>query len=355
MNDIKVTIWSVGQGDCITLEWYDDEGVPQIGIIDCHNGNNNVEKIKNYLHANSYNEIYFIVMTHPHYDHYSGLLPLVSWLEKTNRTIRHFYLSTFNSVLGMTAALKSFHKRKEGKNEPQQLRDLRDLHNKLFRLEDNQFVNQLYNIDGYTLLPLNKGEIKLEFVSPSIIEVKKYWKLENFKKVDSSYDLQKEDVNNPNANSLSIMSILKDFENNKTLALFTSDGEVETFDRYRTEKNPIAPVNGEQFLLVQVPHHGSGKNHNQEFWDSMLMENTQCFISVGKSRYNHPDHTVVDYFTKKSKGFNSTQYGIGGLKLLFRDDMINHLSNGNSNNYTNDWEGHIVYYIKEDATCEVFQ
>ena len=74
---LTITFKNVGHGDTIILEWENDEGQNEIGIIDCHlrNGKSNlaVEHIKN----QGYRSINFMILTHPHTAHFSGFPSLL--------------------------------------------------------------------------------------------------------------------------------------------------------------------------------------------------------------------------------------------------------------------------------------
>ena len=91
---LKLNIYNVGQGDAILLTWQ-DEGIDKIGIIDCNKfeGQN---KILHYLTTNSINQIEFIVLTHFHYDHFSGFADIFEYCINRNVKIK-FFLHTFAS------------------------------------------------------------------------------------------------------------------------------------------------------------------------------------------------------------------------------------------------------------------
>ena len=85
---MKITFKNVGQGDSIILEWNGAEG-RHIGIVDCHRyeGTNPVVQ---HLIDNELESIKFLILSHPHYDHYSGLLELLDFCEQQNIVIERF-------------------------------------------------------------------------------------------------------------------------------------------------------------------------------------------------------------------------------------------------------------------------
>ena len=85
-NDNKFS--NVGQGDSIVLEW-DYNGTTKYGIIDCkltNNGNPTIE----YLELIKPTQIEFIILSHPHTDHFSGMSDLLEYLVFNKIDIRYY-------------------------------------------------------------------------------------------------------------------------------------------------------------------------------------------------------------------------------------------------------------------------
>ena len=85
---LRVTFKYVGQGDCIIIEWEEEER-PGVGIIDCKaiSGYNAAVK---HLEDIKPPEIAFIVLSHPHQDHYSGLLTVLEHCQRNGISIGLF-------------------------------------------------------------------------------------------------------------------------------------------------------------------------------------------------------------------------------------------------------------------------
>ncbi|HEV8506975.1 MAG TPA: hypothetical protein VGQ53_16305 [Chitinophagaceae bacterium] len=96
---MKITFKDVGQGDSILLEWVDVAGVRKVGIIDCKlKGKAN--PVIRHIDQNKYEQIEFIILSHPHEDHYSGLLQLLEYVERTGKRIsRMCHTVGFNGVV----------------------------------------------------------------------------------------------------------------------------------------------------------------------------------------------------------------------------------------------------------------
>ncbi len=85
---MKISFKNVGQGDSIILESNVSDN-PVIGIIDCkkYAGKNPVIE---HLKESQPKEILFIVLSHPHQDHFSGLYDLLEYCENRGIKIKHF-------------------------------------------------------------------------------------------------------------------------------------------------------------------------------------------------------------------------------------------------------------------------
>lgn len=85
---VKVTFKNVGQGDSILLEWNQDDE-DKIAIIDCNRYLNN-NPVLDYIKLKEYREINFMILSHPHLDHFSGFVELLNYCKNNNIKIRRF-------------------------------------------------------------------------------------------------------------------------------------------------------------------------------------------------------------------------------------------------------------------------
>lgn len=268
---MKITFKNVGQGDSIILEW-DSAGVSKIGIIDC----NKVKKenpVLQYLIEQDIKKIEFIIISHPHDDHYSGFKELLEHVEKNNIFITWFGHTLQNLEVG-------YWKFFELGNEA--TRDLDWIIKKGIELKKNGFLERWEIIGGNSYLEIDKN-VFLQSFSPSHEEIQTYKKIvkldsvTNFKEASSA------------ANLLStVFKLTKDGRN----ILLTSDAVYSTFDRIENE----GKINDIEFEMLQVPHHGSIKNFHDVFWSNrnLRKDNKAAFISAGENlKYRHPDfHTL---------------------------------------------------------------
>ena len=94
MTNLNITFKNVHQGDAILLEWTSDIGERELGIIDCSLCSLYTNPILNSLKENRDKKVKFLVLTHPHTDHYSGLTEILHYLYTNNIEIEYFIHSS---------------------------------------------------------------------------------------------------------------------------------------------------------------------------------------------------------------------------------------------------------------------
>lgn len=267
---MNITFKNVGQGDSIILEW-EDEG-KKIGIIDC-NLINRKNPVLDYLKEEDYKSIEFLIISHPHDDHYSGFAQLLDYIEESQITVKWFG-HTINQ-LG-----KSYWKYFE--LGVQASRELDYILKKGIHLKSIGLLKKWEIPIERWRMELTAGMF-LESLSPSHEEIQAY---QNIVKLDP--DLNKKEAS-VGANLLS--TVFKITNGTKNL-LLTSDAAFETFLRLNNEKSLL----GIDFTTVQIPHHGSKKNFSSDFWASLNPQKNEKFAiaSAGQNlKYKHPHLEVL--------------------------------------------------------------
>ena len=275
---VNIIFKNVGQGDSIIIEWFEN-GKSKFGVIDC-NIYQKQNPILQHIIDHEIKEIEFLLLSHPHSDHFSGFHELLMHCRNKGVTIKRFlhtseitpdYLKTASRSLESEEALfLLFDLLKVMRNKEGLL---------LNTVEDNAFLK----------IPLSPGYI-MEILAPSSVEKDKYVRGENF-------PFDEEDGNsNPNANWLS--TILK-ISNEHGYVLLTSDAESSSLTRIGKKKN--GRIGESKLLMAQLPHHGSKKNLNKTFWQlRKRVEKTPIVISVGENGYKHPSKDVIEFFHKNA-------------------------------------------------------
>lgn len=306
---VKITFKNVGQGDSIIIEWKEQEE-NKIGIIDC-NIINGINPVLEYLKSVNCKTIDFVILSHPHFDHFSGLLDLFEWCYTNKIELNHFLITSDTTPEYITTALKTVSAKSTLAKIFQLSRKLRDdFGTKIFKIDDNP--NSVKLIDDW----------KMYFLSPSSEEA------DNYLKDIKTFSREEDYHNNPKGNWLSTLIKIKKQNNG---ILLTSDIEKGTLTRMRKEKRTP-----EKIVLFQVPHHGSKKNHNNIFWSlSHRNPNTPAVISVGNNKYNHPSEQVInslkglqysvfrtDQTSTISEIFNSKEYLHINAALDFISEVV---------------------------------
>ncbi|PIF45950.1 beta-lactamase superfamily II metal-dependent hydrolase [Chryseobacterium sp. 52] len=285
---MKITFKDVGQGDSIIIEW-SDNGVNRIGIIDC-NKKGGTNPVVEHIQQLQCSEIEFIILSHPHSDHYSGFLELFYYLENNNICINHFghSFSTISVEYWKWFEVTS----SESKN-------LSEIIHKANQLRALGILKKFFLVTEHVKLPINGIEIST--LSPSHAELEIYQNQVKFDAIVNKKQASKA------ANYLSSLFYIKKGD---STVLLTSDVEKNTFDRIHNDGS----LNDHLFCLCQAPHHGSYNNYHDIFWDNLKTIDVKnvVFSSGINEKYKHPHLITVNSFVNNGYGINPTNlvYGI---------------------------------------------
>ncbi|MBT8265387.1 MAG: hypothetical protein KJP20_02490, partial [Bacteroidia bacterium] len=271
---VNITFKNVGQGDSILLEWEED-GRDKIGIIDCNQVNASINPVLDYIIKSKITEIEFILMSHPHKDHYSGLYDLIDHCDKNQVKIHRFLHTGRSSIDYWLAASRGITQQKKIIKLYELLIAMRKAGKlEMNDVDDNPWISK----------SLPNG-FKLEFLAPSANELDNYTRGVKF-----PFD-EEGSTSKPNGNWLS--TIIKIYNEN-TSVLLTSDVDSKVLKRLNKRKGRLKE---QKSILAQIPHHGSDKNMDNSFWSGLRRYNeTFAVISVGDNSYGHPSKSVVDFF-----------------------------------------------------------
>ncbi len=293
---MKVTFKNVEQGDTIILEWLDN-GIPKLGIIDCRKVNTINPVIEHLKQIEWQHDIEFIILSHSHYDHFSGMLDLLDYCDEKQIDINLFVHSLIVDP----------HYLNWSNPTPEGVSELRKLINKVIQFRRKQRVKEI-DILSSKNWSYSFGKYQLRGLSPTDDELRRYIKDVNI--------LSERKQHRKASKAANLLSTLLMLECNNQYALFTSDVTLDALDRV----SKINTLRDKELVLTQVPHHGSRKNHRIKFWRNLKYEvNTPAVISAGL-RYRHPHLVVVEDFDKNNFMICSTN-NINGMA-----DFINQIS-----------------------------
>lgn len=301
---VNITFKDVGQGDSIILEWGIGHGSNNFGIIDCHK-KGNINPILEFLIQRKIKLIDFVVLSHPHKDHYSGFEEVLKYCLANDITIKRFAHPL--NLIG-TEYWKWF------ENDSEDL----ILLNRIIRLANELYQKKLllnfdYLIDNWQIKL--DAEIILKCLSPSHDEIHRYQTI-----VDLEPGKNKKEASSA-ANYLSSVFELQ-FKDH--FILFTSDAEVLTFERFNSKNADLFKAN--EYYLVQLPHHGSHKNYNEQFWQVIgKKSNIHAIASAGQHHhYHHPSYEVLERLHKDGFTIHSTSI-LNGMDEFIKNILMKSL------------------------------
>ncbi|GEN69210.1 ComEC/Rec2 family competence protein [Chryseobacterium rhizosphaerae] len=307
---MKITFKDVGQGDSIILEW-EKAGIKKIGIIDC-NKKGKLNPVLEHLKILDIEEIDFIILSHPHADHFSGMIDLLNYAESKSIKIKKFAHTLF--LLG-----KDFYKYLNWVEiDTAALEDLQKL---VQRTEDLKKSGIILKVS-----PIIEGwredlatDIYLKCLSPGQDEATVYMEIvngepEKNRKAASS-----------GANYLSTLFCLV---KNDNYFLLTSDSELLTFERLLKEKSHEELLE-KSLYIGQMPHHGASKNYHKPFWDHVIKtDERHAIASAGENaKYKHPHFEVLNNFYNDGYKIHCTSPYHGSKEFLDHLIELRRLSN----------------------------
>lgn len=289
---IKVTFKDVGQGDSIIIEWSDESDSKKIGIIDCKK-KGDINPVLSHIIDLNVKEIDFLVLSHPHTDHYSGFSELLDYcLEKSIKI--HKFCYTFRDI-----DIEFYHYFEPNITNSNNLVEVFEKANKMFEIGLLEPIQIGFD---YTIHLSDKSYIKC--LSPSFLETKEYLNILKF-------EPEKNRMKRSGAANLISTLFKLHFEN--SYILFTSDVEKISFERISNKHFDI--FTNKNNILAQIPHHGSINNHDPNFWSKIIkVDNCDAIISVGEHKsYNHPNYEVIKFFSDIGFKVDSTNI-INGME-----------------------------------------
>lgn len=290
---MRIIFKNVGQGDSIILEWQKN-GINHIGIIDC-NKISSFNPTLDYLKLQKSIVIDFLILSHPHQDHYSGMLQLLDYC-----AIQKLNIGFFGCTLFPMPEYWKWFEEDEADNML-----FRRIYDKVNECYTNKLIPDIQHIVNLNWTYKLNEDFELISLSPTQSE------LHSFKR---EVDKHKNTESLKARNSANLLSTVFKLVNTKTnqFAILTSDVELEALNRISERNNEI--FEGE-LLLCQIPHHGSIKNHKIGFWEQFTKQiNCPSVISAGEhKKYNHPDKEVVFDFVRANFKVRSTN-NINGMR-----------------------------------------
>lgn len=266
MCSLTIHTFNVGQGDCIVLEYKEDEDKKIWGVVDCfESGDDTKTSPLEFLKdkERKIKRLEFVCLTHPDKDHYVGMLEILNYFNTGDRKIDKFW--DYDLDKKRLEFLKDKSKDKKASDELSLLYE--------FVEEKDRKKEMVHDFCVRHSEPPIEG-ITIRALSPIPKEIEKYY--------GSSAE-------KPDKHKLCIVLVIMLKEKNILLGSDAStwidilDGWLE-YCRVKQRKNV-------KFDFVKVSHHGSKYVDYGELWKEYIKEDkTVAVISTGcKRALPHPD------------------------------------------------------------------
>ncbi len=294
---MKITFKDVQQGDSIIIEWVGPDGKDKIGIIDCNlKGTEN--PVLEYLKTSGYTEIAFMILSHPHSDHFSGFLELLNYVEE-NKII----VGRFAHTVGFDGA-ETYWKYFEWNSELEEV--LQKLKQKWFALRKSKIIKRLDHLtDGKVMTFDNLASITC--LAPSHDDFQRYQAKVNMNAAENVDKAR---------NASNLLSTVLKLEINGYHFLFTSDAEKSALDGAMARDKEH--FEGLRFHVCQMAHHGSKVNHSSGFWNEITNFQIQNAVASAGMGYKHPSADVVRDFHRRGYKVYCTNI-VNGMRAFVND------------------------------------
>lgn len=243
-DEIGVAFLEVGQGDCSVVKLPNGE----IMVIDCNTENANVN-IVDFLRKTGIKKIDYLVITHPHYDHTSGMKEI-----SQNFEIKEVWISDF---------------------EPNKEKMSEESYKKY--VEYKTVIESLEKKGTVVVKPTSKREP---------YKVMNNTKIYCYGPSASPSESTEEDIH---ANSM----VLK-LEHGKSSILFVGDINNKGWERLKNYYG-----NDLKSTIFHASHHGSESGCDKEAMEYIKPQHT--VVSVGENKFGHPDASADKVYQRASK------------------------------------------------------
>lgn len=269
----SVNVINVGYGDSIVVNIESGNHL-KWGVIDCHNPNSLDESpTLEFLKKNNVQTLEFICLTHPDYDHYSGIEQLLRYFSTEHRKV-NFYYDSLDSTK-YTSLLNS--KRQE--------KTLKSLYEFVYELVEKDII--LWEQLSYDKILFKDKEFLLTSKGPYQKDLVRY--IKRVRKRNLA--MTKGEIIVVDKNLLSVISSI---EFGESLILLLSDASKENIENFlKRSKKSMRKKKNLYFTFIKVAHHGSSKNNHSGLWKNHTIRDfSNAAISSG-SKYEHPNIEVV--------------------------------------------------------------
>ena len=303
---MRIEFKNVNLGDSILLNWTNQKN-SCYGIVDCNRANGNPVLI--HIKNSDSCVIEFIIISHPHLDHYSGILEVLEHCESKGLRINRL-LFTFGLEVS-----KVYEQYVYGYKSRKALLDLFEfVQRDLVKSPGDRTIKDLeIGVNSNTNSITYSNNLKISFRGPHS---------------DHLFILAKQSgvlksKQNPREPDLNYYCSVLEIDINGKCVLLCSDATKAIFKKLI---NYYKNTSNSTFHLVQVPHHGSTHNYYEPFWNKLnRTKDCPAVFSVGDHRkYKLPDLNVVASCDNLGYEVHSTNPSFGIREHFTLSGRANH-------------------------------
>jgi beta-lactamase superfamily II metal-dependent hydrolase len=288
---LGIHIFNVGQGDSILVEF--PEG--SWGVVDCKNDSiSGMPSALEFLVRAGITSLAFVCLTHPHADHYSGLVPILDHFEDNIEKLWMFRLDSIHWA-------KFLEVKHNAATTPKRRGRFNQLYEIFRHYAEKLKEDRVELLDANVRLP-SIGGVEIDCLAPRPRELGAY---------QSSLARWAERPTEYKADENRLSTVLR-LKYGQTTVILGADARTESWidiDRETRRRGDSTAAN-----LVKVSHHGSKEGYFSRAWESMSKPNlTHGAISSG-SKYGHPDREVIGALRELKVRLHCTNYAASCLK-----------------------------------------
>jgi len=280
MSSFCIHVLNVGHGDSIILELPDNNW----GLVDCFKTNTEIEPpALTFLKARNVRKLKFVCLTHPHKDHFHGMLEILKHFTSDGRQIEEFW--DFGPTIDL---IRVFLDRCGSEKEFSELQDLYEFITQRVLSKKIEWVEAKARVKCLEL-----SDIKISSFAPLGGDTMRY--IRSWAR-DTTID----------ENLLSVVLVITCGETNIVLGGDTKSWE-DILKLWRKECE-ITNRKKSAFHFVKVSHHGSRHGNHKGLWDLFTVKDQSVAVISTGCRYESPHPETVKSIISRDVKLYSTNF-----------------------------------------------
>lgn len=276
---LNIHILDVGNGDSIVIEHIDENENKHYGVIDSNIKEGSTPPALTKLQELNASRLSFVSLTHPHWDHYTGLSEVIQFYKNNIHTFYSFPVGNF--LHGRLEKLANIYKERYIEAGTEKKRRQFYEFVEIIILARNH-IQHWEEPTGFMnpITPVGFDDVEFYVLLPTSRSKGKY-----FEMIESgSHEIV--EVNNPAINKLSIAFYIKYKDNEVVLA---GDGHHTCWNEHIRKCGTRWSLSSD---AVKLPHHGSRHDNTVKILNHLYSSNERkqyAMISANGSKHPHQE------------------------------------------------------------------